>query len=407
MNHFTHLQEFIRTTDNWKDVIHHRPYCVRISPCPFNSRWNLLMYNMHHCDFGLDVVRECRGTVVDDDGNIICAPYTKFFNFDDEHADTIDWESAIVREKIDGVLIKMFKYEGKAYWVSNGGWDIWHIDLSGSPYDNAKTMLDTLLNTAGTDWTERIPDGYTLLFEMVSPYSRIICFYEEPKLWFHGIRDNEGNEMMPEAAKELFGIPFDIPQQYPFHSLEEVQAAISSWHSYAQEGVVVCDKNFKRLKIKCEDYLKKKFCNDANTLRQFWRIWADGSFDDLPSGETQWRVSLLAEAANRAIDLMSTLWTNANRLLDACNRDFGTYARQITSDDSSSFHQHLFLSAAKQPLDDFVAAVDADIKQVYAHFVNLMNECGIDMTDVIARKYEPEDESEKGFLKFNKQKTAE
>ena len=142
-------------------------------------------------------------------------------------------------------------------------------------------------------------------------------------------------------------------------------------------------------------------------MRQFWRIWADGSFDDLPSGEAQWRVSLLAEAANRAIDLMGTLWTNANRFLDACNRDFGTYARQITSDDSSSFHQHLFLSAAKQPLDDFVAAVDADIKQVYAHFVNLMNECGIDMTDVIARKYEPEDESEKGFLKFNKQKTAE
>ena len=405
MNHFTHLQEFIRTTENWKEVIHHRPYCVRISPCPFNDRWNLLMYNMHHCDFSLDVVRECRGTVVDDDGNIICAPYTKFFNFDDEHADAIDWQSAIVREKIDGVLIKMFKHEGKAYWVSNGGWDIWHIDLAGSPFDNAKTMLDTLLEAAGIGWTDSIPDGYTLMFEMVSPYSRIICFYEEPKLWFHGIRDSEGNEMTPEAAKEQFGIPFDIPQQYPFHSLEEVQAAISTWHSYAHEGVVVCDKNFKRLKIKCEDYLKKKFCNDANTLRQFWRIWSDGSFDDLPEGETRWRVSLIADAANRAIDLMSTLWTRANRLLDAGSHDFATYARQITSDDSSSFHQHLFLSAAKLSQDDFLAAVDADIKQVYVHFVNLMNECGIDLTGVIAQKYIFDSKQDTvSFIKLNSRK---
>ena len=301
----------------------------------------------------------------------------------------------------------MFKYGGKAYWLSNGGWDIWHIDLAGSPYDNAATMLDTLLNAAGTSWTDHIPDGYTLMFEMVSPYSRIICFYEEPKLWFHGIRNSQGDELMPEAAKEQFGIPFDIPSQYPFHSLAEVQAALGSWHSYSQEGVVVCDKNLKRLKIKCDDYLKKKFCNDANTLRQFWRIWADGSFDDLPAGETQWRVSLIAEAANRAIDLMSTLWTNANRLLDACNHDFGKYARQITSDDTTTFHQHLFLSAAKQPLDVFLTSVDADIKQVYAHFVNLMSECGIDLTNVIAQNYTFDSESDTNFIKLNNRKQHE
>ena len=153
---------------------------------------------------------------------------------------------------------------------------------------------------------------------------------------------------------------------------------------------MACDKNFKRLKIKCEDYLKKKFCNDANTLRQFWRIWSDGSFDDLATGETRWRVSLITDAANRAIDLMGTLWANANRLLDACNHDFATYARRITSDNTSTFHQHLFLSAAKQSLDDFIAAVDADIKLTYNHFLNLMNECGIDLANVITQKYDIE-----------------
>ena len=119
--------------------------------------------------------------------------------------------------------------------------------------------------------------------------------------------------------------------------VEGCEAAMTSTETELKL-VNVGRSSFQELREDYEDYLKKKFCNDANTLRQFSRIWSDGSFDDLPEGETRWRVSLIADAANRAIDLMSTLWTRANRLLDACNHDFATYARQITSDDSSSFH---------------------------------------------------------------------
>lgn len=388
MNHFTHLQDFIRNTENWKDVIHHKPYCVRISPCPFNNRWNLLMYNMHHCDFSLDVVRECRGTVVDDDGNIICAPYTKFFNFDDEHADAIDWQSAIVREKIDGVLIKMFKHEGKAYWVSNGGWDICHIDLTGTPFNNAEEMLNSLLDAVDRQWIDRIPDGYTLMFEMVSPFSRIICFYNETKLWFHGIRDNNGDEMTPEAAKEQFGIPFDVPRQYPFHSLEEVQAAIGSWQSYSQEGVVACDKDFKRLKIKCEDYINKKFGNDANSLRQLWHIWADGSFDDLPEGEQRWRVMLMKNVVDDQQYRFEQIWNAANRLLTECGNDYKQCACKISESEESPLRKNLLYTAARNTKDDFLQTVETNLKQNYGHFLNIMAECGANLTTILSRKYE-------------------
>ena len=388
MNHFTHLQEFIRTNENWKDVIHHKPYCVRISPCPFNDKWNLLMYNMHHCDFSLDVVRECRGTVVDDDGNIICAPYTKFFNHDDQFADTIDWQSAIVREKIDGVLIKMFKHDGRAYWLSNGGWDIWHIDLTGTPFNNAEEMLNSLLDAADRQWIDRIPDGYTLMFEMVSPFSRIICFYNETKLWFHGIRDNNGDEMTPEAAKERFGIPFDIPRQYPFHSLEEVQAAIGSWQSYSQEGVVACDKDFKRLKIKCEDYINKKFGNDANSLRQLWRIWADGCFDDLPEGELRWRVMLMKDVIDNQQYRFEQIWNAANRLLTECGNDYKLCACKICESEESPLFKNLLYTAARNTKDDFLQAAETDLKQNYGHFLSIMAECGANLTPILAGNYE-------------------
>ena len=49
------------------------------------------------------VVRQCRGTIVEvtDKCRVICAPYLKFFNYGQHEADTIDWTTAKIREKID------------------------------------------------------------------------------------------------------------------------------------------------------------------------------------------------------------------------------------------------------------------------------------------------------------------
>ena len=87
----------------------------------------MLVYNLFESDLDNKVVKECRGTVVEvlDDGtvNVVCAPFTKFFDINDVHADKINWDSKKLKceSKIDGQLIKMFKYKGRDYWVTNGG----------------------------------------------------------------------------------------------------------------------------------------------------------------------------------------------------------------------------------------------------------------------------------------------
>jgi tRNA splicing ligase len=53
------------------------------------------------------VVQECRGLILDESANwrIVAFPYTKFFNYGEEHAASIDWSTACVQEKLDGSLM--------------------------------------------------------------------------------------------------------------------------------------------------------------------------------------------------------------------------------------------------------------------------------------------------------------
>lgn len=54
-------------------------------------------------------------------------PYKKFFNFGEDCAATIDWNTAKVQEKIDGSLISLYWYD-----------DSWHISSTGCPAGDAK-----------------------------------------------------------------------------------------------------------------------------------------------------------------------------------------------------------------------------------------------------------------------------
>ena len=130
MKNFEELVEFIKKNlnNNWQDKLKKAPYNLKsVKQFENNPNWWMLVYNLFESDFKSPIVRQTRGTVVEvlDDGtvNVVCGPYTKFFNWDDPNSalKDIDWNSARVWEKVDGQLIKMFKYKGRDYWCTNGG----------------------------------------------------------------------------------------------------------------------------------------------------------------------------------------------------------------------------------------------------------------------------------------------
>lgn len=294
------LVDFISENKDWERLLKKAPYNLKsVKQCSWHKGWYMFVYNLFDSELTNPVVRACRGTVLEiNDGNIkvISAPYTKFFNYGDSNAvgveDKINWNNAKIQMKIDGILIKTAKVDGKLYFFTNGSFDLNATFEDSLVYDEFETRgMDTygdLLKYAiekesrakvsfnresgefycTGDWADNVPDGYTLMMELTSPRNRIICEYKETKLWLHGIRNDKLVELNP--AEDYLGIPFEKPKILDASNYDELHQILETFDGKSEEGVVVVDYSTDgtpRTKIKCDSYLKLKFARDMDSSK--------------------------------------------------------------------------------------------------------------------------------------------
>lgn len=81
------LLEFINEHDNWKELLQQSPYNLIVKE---KDDYTLLKYNQLESDFSNEIVRECRGIILNKDNKIVCYPFHKFFNYGEQYADFID-----------------------------------------------------------------------------------------------------------------------------------------------------------------------------------------------------------------------------------------------------------------------------------------------------------------------------
>jgi hypothetical protein len=270
-----------RKGDKWYSLLTNAPYNLKIRFSEYNKidRLVLFSYNMIETDFSKSLCYAARGTILDISKNIsqpvkiICHAFDKFFNYGESHAANINWNTATIRAKIDGSLIKVFfnPYTEKWTFATNNGFDV-NAELPGfaivthekdNPGKSFKDLVDYALKKV--HWRDhlnllkQITTPFTFYFELVSPYNRIVIPYEHTELYLLGGRsytspDNE-QEYGPEFLnKKFFGDEFKVPQKMKAKDIQEVvdKAAKLDMH---HEGFVVVDSNFNRIKVKGEAYL--------------------------------------------------------------------------------------------------------------------------------------------------------
>lgn len=100
------IQWFMEQNPDWERVLQEKPYCISIQRDNVLGR-NLILfkYDQIESDFSLNLVRQCRGLILDEDTlEPVCVPFFKFFNAGESHADEIDWSTAWTSEKKDGCV---------------------------------------------------------------------------------------------------------------------------------------------------------------------------------------------------------------------------------------------------------------------------------------------------------------
>ena len=245
------LVDYIKTHPNWRTELAEKPYCISIKD---DGPYTLFSYSQIDSDMSLPLVQICRGIILknaDTSPKVVCYPFSKFFNYSEPNAHPIDWASAKIQSKIDGSIIKVFFDEG--WHVStNGMIDAFKAELQFAT-NEFKSFGDLFMigwkNSTPFDFDHLLSKDYTSIFELVSPFNRVVVPYKEITLYTIGCRNNLTEQEHP------FTLPsFNAPKLYSFATFEDMIESTKTL-PYSEEGYVVVDKNFNRIKVKGIEYV--------------------------------------------------------------------------------------------------------------------------------------------------------
>lgn len=290
------ILELMNSNPNWMDIIQEEPYFIKIKQ---DGDYILLEYNQLASDFNEPLVRECRGSIFRREGAewiCVCHPFDKFGNYGEAYVPEIDWQSAVVYEKIDGSLMKMWYDRGEWHLSTNGTIDAFKAPLGDFGVSFGDYFCEILKNSFDEfiDYESTLSHVWnmfclpfhkdeTYMFEMVGPKNRVVINYEKADIYLLGARNINTHEEVG-ILSILSHALLSKPKVYHLHTLEDCMAVVEKM-SRDEEGFVVCDANFNRAKIKSPEYLVAAQLrnNGVITRRRLLSIIWDGKMDDFVS----------------------------------------------------------------------------------------------------------------------------
>lgn len=208
-----------------------------------------------------EVTRLCRGLVVADDGTVLARPFSKFFNIDEVHADTIDPDEPVaVTDKVDGSMGAAWELDGQ-----------WYISTPGSA-DSLQAREGTRMLREHTDF-DPLP-GTTYVFEVVYPGSKVVVNYD-----FTGLVLLAGVDIATGDVTEAVDLPGwsgRRVQTLPHATLREALAAEPRPNA---EGLVVRTPDGRAVKVKQADYVRLHRLVTGLTDRRVAEMVLSGGLD--------------------------------------------------------------------------------------------------------------------------------
>ena len=211
-----------------------------------------------------DITLNCRGLVLDLEGNVIAKPFPKFFNYEEHTAEgsklpPIPNENFEVYEKMDGSLGIIFHYEGEWLIATRGS-------FTSEQAIKGKEMLDKLNKSA------LIP-GYTYLAEIIYPENRIVVDYGvEEKLVVLGAYNNEtGKEV---DVEEMTNEGWEVVMKYK--TWGEDWETLKKEISKDNEGYVIRFSSGMRMKIKGDEYVRLHRILTNFSTKDIWELLKNG-----------------------------------------------------------------------------------------------------------------------------------
>jgi hypothetical protein len=233
---------------------------------------------------------------------VYARPFDRFFNMGDGNAAPVDLEDpeTMFFEKLDGTLcILWWNPEAEEWNVATRavpmadkpitGWEdltfrkLFERALTDTLFRANLVQLQVDQGVCFQRWTENLNKSMTYIFELTTPLNRIVVEYKEFGVWLLGVRETATGQ---EQKIEHYGTQFVGVPVCPYHKLnnqQELLAFVGSKPPFEQEGVVVRDRNFNRMKVKSLAYMAYNRVRDstANSPRAIMELILTEKLDDV------------------------------------------------------------------------------------------------------------------------------
>ena len=179
----------------------------------------------------------------------VCRPFDRFFNSGEGAAVSIDWSSARSTTKEDGSLLCLWYYGGR-----------WQVSTKGSPNagGNVGDRPFTFSQLFWDVWSElgyRQEDltiGKTYVFELLTPWNKVVVRQNCNRLVLIAVRDNLSGE---ETDVREYAPYLTVVKSYDLNDLQDITATFAELDPLNFEGYVVVDKDYNRIKVKHPGYV--------------------------------------------------------------------------------------------------------------------------------------------------------
>jgi hypothetical protein len=234
-----------------------------------------LKYSQIDSPMAEPICQECRGLILDeaDDWRVISFPFRKFFNHGEPNAVAVDWSTARVYEKLDGSLMTLYWYAGEWQVASNGT-----PDAGGEVFGHGFTFAELFWRA----WREngyRLPEppewpeeGISYVFELMTPYNRVVVQHAANRLVLIGVRDLCGFFEHLPGGIDAEPMGWEIVKSFPLACIGDCLTAAEALNPIKSEGFVVCDANFNRVKIKSPRYVALAHLKESASPRRMLEI---------------------------------------------------------------------------------------------------------------------------------------
>ena len=246
------VQEFLRNGGTLEDLAR-EPYNLFVRKHDTDGRV-LLKYSPASPKSD-PICQECRGLILDAENNwkVVCRSFNRFFNAGEEEAAELTGRIRVY-EKVDGSICRFYYFHDKWYCASMTG-----IDASKVWIDDKYNFFDLVLRALaerGLTWDDFIAglhNDYCYTYELATQDNVVVVPHEGYHLYYldHRYLPSDKEVFFPDYRTECCDV-------YDFSSLEEVQQAAASLGDN-QEGFVVVDENWNRVKVKGDQYFKLHF----------------------------------------------------------------------------------------------------------------------------------------------------